>query len=212
MSETRPPSAWERYAWVAGIVFVLATVAEAVVGFTGVKINQNDSAAKIAGALADHRKRVLLLAYLSVLYAAAFPIYLSKLHRLLRGPEDRAGFLAPLVLIGGTVFVVLHAVSDVGIYALLGAKLATYGAQHDHGLSYALYLMTFALDSVGDLFGQPVRPRSRRTHPQERCFVALARVDGDARRGPVVPSGLHTGRGGRRVSGSASTGSGSCSC
>ena len=90
---------------------------------------------------------------LSVLYAAAFPIYLSKLHRLLRGPADRAGFLAPLVLIGGTVFVVLHAVSDVGIYALLGAKLATYGAQHDHGLSYALYLMTFALDSVGDVFG-----------------------------------------------------------
>ena len=153
MTATRSPSAWERYAWVAGIVFVLATVLEAVVGFTGVKINQNDSAAKIAGALADHRKRVLLLAYLSVLYAAAFPIYLSKLHRLLRGPADRAGFLAPLVLIGGTVFVVLHAVSDVGIYALLGAKLATYGAQHDHGLSYALYLLTFALDSVGDLFG-----------------------------------------------------------
>jgi hypothetical protein len=150
---TRSPSAWERYAWVAGVVFVLATVAEAVVGFTGVKINQDDSAAKIASALADHRKRVLLLAYLSVLYAAAFPIYLSKLYRLLRGPADRAGFLAPLVLIGGTVFVVLHAVSDVGIYALLGAKLATYGAQHDHGLSYALYLMTFALDSVGDVFG-----------------------------------------------------------
>ncbi len=153
MSATRSSSAWERYAWVAGIVFVLATVLEAVVGFTGVKINQNDAAAKIAGALADHRKRVLLLAYLSVLYAAAFPIYLSKLHHLLRGPADRAGFLAPLVLIGGTVFVVLHAVSDVGIYALLGAKLATYGAQHDHGLSYALYLLTFALDSVGDLFG-----------------------------------------------------------
>jgi hypothetical protein len=92
-------------------------------------------------------------AYLSVLYAAAFPIYLSKPHRLLRGPADRAGFLAPLVLIGGTVFVVLHAVSDVGIYALLRSKLATYGFQHDHGLSYALYLTTFALDSVGDVFG-----------------------------------------------------------
>ena len=33
------------------------------------------------------------------------------------------------------------------------AKLAEFGAQHDHGLSYALYLMTFALDSVGDSFG-----------------------------------------------------------
>jgi hypothetical protein len=149
----RSSSVWERYAWVAGIVFVVATVVEAAVGFTGVKISQNDSAAKIAGALADHRKRVLLLAYLSVVYAAAFPIYLSKLYRLLRGPADRAGFLAPLVLIGGTVFVVLHAVSDIGIYALLGSKLATYGAQHDLGLSYALYLMTFALDSVGDVFG-----------------------------------------------------------
>jgi hypothetical protein len=51
------------------------------------------------------------------------------------------------------LFVALHAVSDIGITGLLGAKLATYGAQHDHGLSYALYLMTFAVDSVGDVFG-----------------------------------------------------------
>ena len=41
----------------------------------------------------------------------------------------------------------------VGITGLLGAKLATFGAQHDQGLSYALYLMTFAVDSVGDVFG-----------------------------------------------------------
>lgn len=153
MAVTPSSSAWERYAWVAGIVFIVALVAETVVSVTGVPISQNDSAAKIANALADHHKRVLLAASLSVVYAAAFPIYLSKLHRLLRGPADRAGFLAPLVLIGGTVFVVLHALSDVGIYALLGSKLATYGAQHDQGLSYGLYLMTFGLDSVGDVFG-----------------------------------------------------------
>jgi hypothetical protein len=36
---------------------------------------------------------------------------------------------------------------------LLGGKLATYAAQHDQGLSYTLYLLTFALDSVGDVFG-----------------------------------------------------------
>jgi hypothetical protein len=31
--------------------------------------------------------------------------------------------------------------------------LASFGAQHDPGNSYTLYLMTFALDSVGDVFG-----------------------------------------------------------
>jgi hypothetical protein len=51
------------------------------------------------------------------------------------------------------LFVTLHAVSDIGITGLLGAKLASYGAQHDPGVSYTLYLMTFALDSVGDVFG-----------------------------------------------------------
>jgi hypothetical protein len=34
-----------------------------------------------------------------------------------------------------------------------GAKLASYGAQHDPGVSYTLYLVTFALESVGDVFG-----------------------------------------------------------
>jgi hypothetical protein len=36
---------------------------------------------------------------------------------------------------------------------LLGAKLASFGFQHDQGMSYTLYLMTFGLDSVGDVFG-----------------------------------------------------------
>jgi hypothetical protein len=58
-----------------------------------------------------------------------------------------------LVLVGGVLLVALHGVSDIGITGLLGAKLATYGAQHDPGVSYSLYLMTFALDSVGDVFG-----------------------------------------------------------
>jgi hypothetical protein len=56
-------------------------------------------------------------------------------------------------MVGGVLFVALHAVSDIGITGLLGAKLATFGYQHDQGLSYTLYLMTFALDSVGDVFG-----------------------------------------------------------
>ena len=46
----RPSSAWDRYAWVAGILFVVALVAETVVAF-GVGVNQDDSAAKIANAL-----------------------------------------------------------------------------------------------------------------------------------------------------------------
>jgi Domain of unknown function (DUF4386) len=143
---------WERRAWAAGIVFVLALLAEAVIS-AGIPINQDDSAAKIARALQDHRKTVLAAAYLSTVYAVAFVIYLSKLHDLLRGVTQRPGALHSLVLIGGVLLVALHGVSDIGIYGLLGGKLATYGAQHDQGLSYTLYLLTFALDSVGDVFG-----------------------------------------------------------
>ena len=57
------------------------------------------------------------------------------------------------MLVGGALFVALHAVSDIGIFGLLGAKLASFGFQHDQGVSYTLYLMTYAFDSVGDVFG-----------------------------------------------------------
>lgn len=140
----------ERWAWAAGIVFVAALVAETAVSF-GFPIDQNDSAAKIATTLEDHRRRLLLVMALCVVYAGAFPIWLSKLYTVLRGHCDRA--FAALVLVGGLLMIALHAVSDVGIYGLLVGKLAAYGARHDHGLSYTLYLLTFALDSVGDLFG-----------------------------------------------------------
>ncbi len=152
MVATRPSGAWDRYAWVAGILFVVALVAETVVAF-GVGVNQGDSAAKIANALYVHRKRLLVIAYLSVVYAAMFPIYLSRLYNLLRGDTARTRVLGSLVLAGGVLFVALHAVSDVGITGLVGAKLASFGFQHDPGVSYTLYLMTFALDSVGDVFG-----------------------------------------------------------
>ena len=152
MAAKRASNAWERYAWVAGIVFVVALVAETVIS-AGVGLSQNDSAAKIANALQHYRGRLLVIAYLSVIYAATFPIYLSKLSGLLRSDTTRPRFLGSLVLAGGMLFVALHAVSDIGITGLLGAKLATFGAQHDQGLSYALYLMTFAVDSVGDVFG-----------------------------------------------------------
>jgi hypothetical protein len=143
---------WEHYGWMAGIVFVIALVAESVVA-TGVGLTQNDSAAKMATGLNEHRERLLVIAYFSVVYATAFLIYLSNLHNLLREDTDRARVLGSLVLIGGVLFVALHAVSDIGITGLVGAKLASFGSQHDQGLPYTLYLMTFALDSVGDVFG-----------------------------------------------------------
>lgn len=152
MSEWRTSSAWTRYAWAAGILFVLALVAESAIA-ASVGLSQDDSAAKIARGLHDHRKQLLAIAYLSVVYAAMFVIYLSRLYELLREEPDRRRALASLVLVGGVVFITLHAVSDIGITGLLGAKLATFGAQHDHGVPYTLYLMTFALDSVGDVFG-----------------------------------------------------------
>jgi hypothetical protein len=142
----------ERYGWVAGIVFVVALVAEIVVA-VGVELSQNDSAAKIANGLHAHETRLIVIACLSVIYAVTFVIYLSALHNLLRGDTDRTRVLGSLVLVGGVLFITLHAVSDIGITGLVGAKLASYGAQHDPGVSYTLYLMTFALESVGDVFG-----------------------------------------------------------
>jgi len=153
VAATRTSSAWERYAWVAGILYVIALVAETVVGLLGGSVSQNDSAAKIANALYDHRGRLLVIACLSVVYAAMFLIYLAKLYDLLRRDTDRSRFLGSLVLTGGALFIALHAVSDIGIFGLLGAKLASFGFYHDQGVSYTLYLLTYALDSVGDVFG-----------------------------------------------------------
>jgi hypothetical protein len=150
---TRALSAWARYAWAAGILYVVALVAETVVGVLGGGLSQNGSAAKIANTLYDHHGRLLVVTYLSVVYAAMFLIYLSKLYDLLRRDTDRTRFLGSLVLVGGALFIALHAVSDVGIFGLLGAKLASFGSQHDQGVSYTLYLMTYGLDSVADVFG-----------------------------------------------------------
>ncbi len=149
---TRRSSPWERYAWAAGVLFVIALVAEIIVS-VGVDLSQEDSAAKIANGLHAHETRLLVAACLSVVYAPMFVIYLSKLHKLLREDTNRTQALGSLVLVGGALFVALHAVSDIGITGLLGAKLASYGAQHDRGMSYTLYLVTFALDSVADVFG-----------------------------------------------------------
>ncbi len=148
----RTAKTWERYAWAAGIVFVLALVAESVVAAT-IGLSQNDSPAKIVSGLHEHRTRLLVIAYLSVVYAAMFVIYLCSLYTLLRGDTNRSRLLGCLVLVGGVLFVALHAVSDIGITGLLGAKLASFGSEHDPGIPYTLYLMTFALDSVGDVFG-----------------------------------------------------------
>jgi Domain of unknown function (DUF4386) len=149
----RSSDGWERYAWAAGIVYVLALVAVSVVGLAGGGLSQNDSAATIATSLHDHHQRLVVIACLSVIYAAAFVIYLWKLYHLLRGAPDRPNTLSSLVLVGGVLFVSLHAVSDIGITGMLGAKVASYAAQHDPGIAYALYLLTYALDSVADVFG-----------------------------------------------------------
>lgn len=150
--EVTRTNAWLRYAWAAGIVFVIALLAESLIA-TGIGVTHNDSAAKIASGLHEHRDRLLVIAYLSAVYAVTFVIYLCSLYNLLRRDAEWARILGYLVLVGGVLFVALHAVSDIGITGLLGAKLASFSDQHDQGLSYTLYLMTYALDSVGDVFG-----------------------------------------------------------
>ena len=152
MEAARTSGAWERYAWAAGIIYVIALLAEIVVAL-GVGLTQSDSAAKIASGLHEHRDRLLVIACLSVVYATAFLIYLCSLYNLLRGDTDRPRVLGSLVLVGGVLFIALHAVSDIGITGLVGAKIASFGYRHDPVVAYTLYLMTYALESVGDVFG-----------------------------------------------------------
>ncbi len=73
MGAARTSRAWERYAWAAGIVYVIALLAEIVVAL-GVGLTQNDSAVKIASGLHEHRDRLLVIACLSVVYATAVQI------------------------------------------------------------------------------------------------------------------------------------------
>ena len=150
---TRTTGIGAGYAWLAGIVYVIALVAESVVGASGIKLTQNDSAAKIAAGLHQHRDLLLVITYLSIVYAVAFVIYIWRLYDLLRQDDQRQWSIPVLVLVGGVLFITLHAVSDIGITGLLGAKLATYSYRHDPGLSYTLYLLTYAIDSVGDVLG-----------------------------------------------------------
>ena len=141
----------ERYAWSGGILYVVALVTESAISLAA-KISQNDSATKIANSLADHHKRTILVACICILYAVGFTVYLTRLRELLRQASDARRFFGSWVLIGGVLFVTLHSVSDIGIYGILGAKVATYSAHSDPGLAYTLYLLTFALDSMGDIF------------------------------------------------------------
>jgi hypothetical protein len=143
--------ALERYAWMGGILYVVALVSEGVISL-GFKVSQDDSAAKIAHSLDDHHKRLVLVFCICILYAIGFVIWLTRLDDLLRRTNIERRFYESWVLIGGVLFVTLHSVSDIGIYALLAGKVASYAAQHDDGLAYTLYLLTFALDSVGDVF------------------------------------------------------------
>jgi hypothetical protein len=134
-----------------GVVYVVALLTESVISLAA-KISQNDSATKIAASLADHHKRTILVACVCILYAVGFTIYLTRLRELLRRASNEQRVFGSWVLIGGVLFVTLHSVSDIGIYGILGAKVATYSAHSDPGLAYTLYLVTFALDSVGDVF------------------------------------------------------------
>jgi hypothetical protein len=49
------------------------------------------------------------------------------------------------------LFVTLHAVSDIGITGMPGARVASYSAANDQGLSFSLCYLTYALDSVPDV-------------------------------------------------------------
>src|SRR5439155_11044250 len=112
-------------------------------------VNQNDSASTIARELSAHRDVAVAVACVSMVYAVAFLVYLWRLHDMFRQQEAPSSRLSTLVLVGGVLFLTLHAVSDIGITGMLGGKVAAYSARRDPALSYTLYLTTFAVDSVG---------------------------------------------------------------
>jgi hypothetical protein len=144
--------AWQRYGSMAGLVFVAAVIADIAIT-VGIPVNQNDSPAKIASELDKHASNLIAVACVCVVYAAAFLVYIWKLHELLRSNDEQSRRLAILVLVGGLLMVAFHALSDVAITGLVGAKVASYSAANDPGLSYAMYLLTFAISSLGDVFG-----------------------------------------------------------
>lgn len=130
----------------------------------GLPINQDDSAAKIASALHNHRETVLVAVYLSIVYAVAFAIYLAKLHELLRGVAQPSGAHHSLVLIGGVLLVVRVIQSRVlprwlawisfggGILLFLqgfglGGIIGTYGLVLDL-IGYLLFLLFVLLGSA----------------------------------------------------------------
>lgn len=168
-----------RYAWIGGILYVVALVSEGVISL-GFKVSQDDSAAKIAHSLDDHHERLILVFSLCVLYAVGFVIWLTRLDHLLRRASNERRFFASWVLVGGVLFVALHSVSDIGIYALLAGKVASYAAQHDNGIAYTLYLLTFALDSVADVFASlfmlaaGLQILTARSFPRWLGWVAIA--------------------------------------
>ena len=78
-----------RYAWAAGIVYVVALVAEIVVA-AGVGLTASDSVRKIASGLPEHHTQLLVITYLSAVYATAFLIYLRACTTSCAGtPTDR---------------------------------------------------------------------------------------------------------------------------
>jgi len=136
----------------SGIVFILALIADLVVT-SGIPLDQNASPAQVAAELDEHSTRLIIVACVCVVCAAAFLVYAWKLYCHLRGDSREQNTIATLVLVGALLMVACHALSDVAVTGLLGGKIASYSAQNDPGLSYMLYLLTFAISSLGDVFG-----------------------------------------------------------
>ena len=134
-----------------GIVFVIALATEAGISIA-IPLNQDDSAARIARELDKQRHLLVVIATVSTVYVAALPVYGAGLHQRLCELAGQRTTRGSPMLVGVTFFAALRAVSDVGFYLLLAGKLASYSAQHYARLAYLLYLTTFALASVGDVF------------------------------------------------------------
>ena len=125
---------------------------ETVVGISGGGLSTNASPAKMASVLHEHHERLLVIAYLSVVYAATFVIYLCSLYNLLRGEAGRSRSSAPW-------YSVAECSSSLCTLSATSASRASSGRSSRRWVSKRsgrpLHAVSddVRLDSVGDVFG-----------------------------------------------------------
>lgn len=138
-------SSWERYAGIAGILFVLALLGTFVTGSTP---NPADPAGKVASSLAQHRSGELATVYIQIAAAIPLLIFLTGLRSILHRGEGEPRVLTPLAfgaaLLGIAIVLVSH--------GILGALAAFVVKGSSADVTRALYAVYQGVFIISDFF------------------------------------------------------------